>query len=352
MMALNKKDLKIAQDLLDAGKTINAVSNKLGTCNKTIKRHIDNGNLQMHEDITFPEEEELTIPLEWTEHEDALERLSDEAFTEMFVKFPESINRKSSMSDYVIESYGSLKDYFEIKRMELLCDLVFINCKECNKDKPLSKWSRHKGNNFGISRECGDCTYKRVRKSYFFRIDNEPGYRKKLAKYQANYAKENPDKVLARYHNRLARKMSLPDMMSESSKLEVFNYFGNSCALTGDSNSLHIEHTIPLSIGHGGTSLENIVPMRSDLNLSKNDRNVFEWFEDNRERFNLNKRRFDELIAYLAKVNGVTTNEYRDFVYWCHANPRTVEETESDNERYGYKKPSIEIWRAEKEVAA
>lgn len=349
-MALSKKDFKKAQDLLDAGKTLYAVSVELGVCNKTIKRHVDNGNLQMHEDIVFPFEQELDTPYGWLEFEDILERVCDEAFTEMRAKFPGVITRKSLLSEYIIENYGSLRGYFENKDMTHLMDLIFINCGRCGKDKVLSDWHLKKGNNFGLSSECGVCTYKRVKKSYFFRVNNEPGYRRKLNNYQESYARENPDKVLANYHNRLARKKSLPDMLTGDVKSDIFNYFGNSCALTGDVASLHIEHTITLSVGHGGTLLGNIIPMRSDLNLSKNDRNIFEWFEDNRKRLNICQRRFDEMITYLSRINDVTEKEYREFVYWCHDNPRTIEHTEIDNERYGYKKPSIDIWKEYKEA--
>lgn len=116
--------------------------------------------------------------------------------------------------------------------------------------------------------------------------------------------------------------------------------------LTGES-VYHLDHVIPLTAGHGGTTYENIVPLRADLNISKHNACIFKWFADNRERFDLSQRKFDELIEYLADINEVTTKEYEEFVYWCHDNPRTVEEIEADNERYGYKKPSIEIWREE-----
>lgn len=318
-MGLSKKDLKAAQDLLDAGKSFNAVSNEFGVCNKTIKRHVDKGNLMIHEDIVFPVDQVLETPYNWLEYEDALEQISDEAFTEMFVKFPEVISRKSPLSDYVIDKYGSLKAYFQLKGGGFLCDMVFIYCGSCKGYKPLSKWHKCNGRSFGMTADCGECVYGR---SYKISVTTQ--------------------------HNRLAHKRSLPDTLTETQRSGTYTLFKDKCSLTGESKNLNMEHTLPLGIGHGGTTRENIVPMRMDLNISKGDRNVFEWFESNRERFNLNRRKFDDMIAYLAKVNGVTTKEYRDFVFWCHDNPRTVEHTEIDNAKYGYKKPSIEIWKETK----
>jgi hypothetical protein len=65
-----------------------------------------------------------------------------------------------------------------------------------------------------------------------------------------------------------------------------------------------------------------MIPLRSDLNLSKSDGNLFEWFERNKERFNLAQSHFDRLIEWLARVNGMTTDDYRAFVNECFENKR------------------------------
>lgn len=104
--------------------------------------------------------------------------------------------------------------------------------------------------------------------------------------------------------------------------LENFDY---KCSLTG-SEDFHIDHVIPVSLGIVGGEYGNIIPLKADLNMVKGDSNIFEWFADNRERFGLSQRKFDELIEYLADINEMTVEEYRDYVYWCHDNPRTVGE--------------------------
>jgi hypothetical protein len=49
-----------------------------------------------------------------------------------------------------------------------------------------------------------------------------------------------------------------------------------------------------------------------------------EWVETNRQRFYQDQKRFDRLIEWLDKANGMTVEEYRDYVYECHANPNEI----------------------------
>ncbi|MED1350592.1 hypothetical protein P4U51_30005, partial [Bacillus paranthracis] len=90
---------------------------------------------------------------------------------------------------------------------------------------------------------------------------------------------------------------------------------------------IHLDHFIPLAWGHGGTIIENMIPLRGDLNISKNDRNPFEWIkrEDIREIVDMAK--WHETIEYLAKLNGMTTKEYEEYVYWCEENKRDLTAT-------------------------
>ena len=148
----------------------------------------------------------------------------------------------------------------------------------------------------------------------------------KMAKCYARWAKENPDKKAIYDQRRRARKAAMIDTITDEQYAETSAYFENACVLTGETTDLHREHAIPLSIGHGGSIRENMYPMAARLNLSKGDRNIFEWFEANRQRFELSQARFDKLIAWLASANAMTVEEYRKYVYWCHANPRKVGE--------------------------
>jgi hypothetical protein len=55
-------------------------------------------------------------------------------------------------------------------------------------------------------------------------------------------------------------------------------------------------------------------------------------------RYYIDLKRFNQVVQYLSELNGLTTFEYEEFVYWCYENTRTVEEFEKDN------RESIQIW--------
>jgi hypothetical protein len=138
------------------------------------------------------------------------------------------------------------------------------------------------------------------------------------------WRKLNRDKYLLKAQRRRARKASLPDDFSIEKQLEVQEHFGG-CALTGIIDETHWDHVIPLTTGYGGTIHGNMIPLRSDLNFSKNNANLFEWFYANKDRLELSQSKFDTLIAWLSAANGMTVDEYKEYVYYCHANPRDVE---------------------------
>ncbi|MCR8843097.1 HNH endonuclease [Paenibacillus sp. SC116] len=123
---------------------------------------------------------------------------------------------------------------------------------------------------------------------------------------------------------RNARKAALVNDFSEDQHKELLARFGNKCALTGKEVNLQIDHVIPLAIGHGGTTLGNMLPIWQRINSSKGPRNIFEWYESNGRRFDVNPVLFEKAIEYLAEINGMSVGEYREYVYECHENPNDL----------------------------
>lgn len=142
-----------------------------------------------------------------------------------------------------------------------------------------------------------------------------------------------------------AAKKALPNRWGQRDRRNILKCFNGSCALTQANTQLHLDHFIPIATGHMGTVVGNVVPLSAIVNQSKSDSNPFEWFEANRQRFELSQSAFDALVAKLAQQNGLTPEEFRDFTYWCFANPRSLTQIRRDNARYGCKKPSLELWR-------
>jgi hypothetical protein len=118
--------------------------------------------------------------------------------------------------------------------------------------------------------------------------------------------------------------------------IKEFNY---NCPLTEKSsreNDIGIDHFIPISVGHGGTIKENLIPLERGVNISKGSKNPFEWINT---RPDLSIENFNEIVSYLAELNKLTIGEYRQFVYWCYDNPRGLKEVEKD------RRQSIDIWK-------
>jgi hypothetical protein len=126
----------------------------------------------------------------------------------------------------------------------------------------------------------------------------------------------------------------LPNRLNKGEWNEIRGAFEYTCALS-DSKEVALEHFIPVSWGHGGTTIDNCYPLCSYLNSSKAGHNPFEWIET---QPNIDRDKWNDLIFYLATHNGLTVEQYRDFVYWCEDNKRTLDEIRTD------KRDSIEIW--------
>lgn len=233
-------------------------------------------------------------------------------------------------------------------------------CTKCGgKPKPLTEYGVDTRKSDGRRPHCKECehAYKLAYK------ERNPEYRRNYyeatadasRQYSRQWAQDNPElnkarnrrwasqnknKIMARDARRRIAKAVLPSAWEKGIKLEK-----RICALTGATRNIHRDHWIPVSIGHGGKHSGNIYLIRGALNLSKSNDNPFEWFEANGQRFELTQSAFDALVAKLAGQNGLTPEEFRAFTYWCFANKRTVTEVKADNLRYGYKRPSLEIWR-------
>jgi hypothetical protein len=246
--------------------------------------------------------------------------------------------------------------------------IIAKSCAKCNEIKKLDKYTKHKTGLGGRESSCKDCKagyYAENKADYRERYENNKTHLHELMRkyYEANreniienqrkyyaenkesiseryreyredkkeyltelcrnWRRNNPEKAMLIAERRRARKQSLTDDFTEEQMRNTLGYFGG-CALTGATTSIHWDHVIPLATGHGGTTYGNMIPLNSALNTSKNDRNIFEWFIANKDRFNLSQERFDRLVDWLADANGMTTDEYRSFVNECFENKRNI----------------------------
>mgnify|MGYP001205410293 FL=1 len=137
-------------------------------------------------------------------------------------------------------------------------------------------------------------------------------------------------------HVKTSRSLGLRADLTPFEWGRILDEFGNRCALSF-SFLISMDHFIPQSIGHGGTYVGNVYPLDPDLNASKGDSNPYLWAEANKDK--IDYPLFERLCEYLAEQNGLTPDEFRSFVFWCFAHPRTPEDIRKDP------RPSIEIWK-------
>jgi hypothetical protein len=250
------------------------------------------------------------------------------------------------------------------KEMEVCNGVVGKTCGKCKEWRQADAFNVDKQGVGGLQYKCRNCQSTVFKKYY---KENEDLLRSKKIEYHHNnrearrlydkkYYAENQDKVIkyrkdnrARYTEltrkwrernkergllparlRRARIISLPNDLTNYQQDLLINKF-KGCALT-ESDNFDFDHVIPLTVGHGGTTYGNMIPLRHDLNQSKGNRNIFEWFEANRQRFNLSQEKFDSLIEWLAEINEVTVDDYTSHVYWCHENPHSLDDLRNKDE--------------------
>lgn len=211
-------------------------------------------------------------------------------------------------------------------------EVIAAECTKCLTVRCVSYFGRHKISFAGIRTVCRECNSEQHRRHRIeypeyhrerlrnHRIDN-PGY---YREWERKNREDNPEICRMKSQRRRALIAKLPSDESIEQRIKVWKDFGNSCALTGEQTDITADHAIPLNAGHGGTNYGNMYPLNGRLNYSKNDRHLYEWFDANKNRFNLEQSCFNALIEYLADANEMTAQEYRKYVDWCFDNPRVI----------------------------
>jgi len=211
-------------------------------------------------------------------------------------------------------------------------DITGIDCGKCKQWKPLNDFGKDKRTPSGCKSRCKKCdsesstrykkknesATKEYRRSYY--EDNKD----KFMDLQRENRRNNKDKHNAYKQVRRARKRALPDTLTSEQVEIILKRLNNKCALTGD-DEYELDHFVAINTGHGGTIYENMIPLSRSLNASKRDNNPFEWFEGNKRRFNVTEESFSNLVSYLAELNEMSVNEYRDYVYECYSGSQLEE---------------------------
>lgn len=207
-------------------------------------------------------------------------------------------NKQAECKDCYRQRVGSIKKYGkteDILVVESGTEVKYKQCSRCGELKPLSCYALQKNGHDGRRPHCKSCQA----------VEN--------AKWQKN----NPLAVKVLSHRHRTKRLSLPSDFTTDDAESTFLYFGNMCALTGEECRIDWDHVIPVSTGCGGTTKSNMLPISSILNQSKNGRNIFEWFDDVKDKYDLNVDMFRKAMQYISELNEMTVDEYRDYVDEC-----------------------------------
>ncbi len=212
-------------------------------------------------------------------------------------------------------------------------NVIGFDCGTCLEWKPLDRYGKDKRKPSGYKPRCKECDAKQ---SASYKARNK----EKVAQYRAQYYIKNKERFMdiqrekrvkhkeryaTYYQRRVAKKRALPHTLTEEQTKSILAKFGGGCALTG-SKDYHLDHFIAISTGYGGTTYENIIPLSSSLNASKNDSNPFIWFNQNKERLGLDEELFSRVVEHLAEANGMSTEEFRNYVDACYVDNSQLEQ--------------------------
>lgn len=147
-----------------------------------------------------------------------------------------------------------------------------------NKEKILEKNKEYYYRNREKIRE----EQKKYRENHFQEEQKRnKRYRELHKEEKKNYfkiwAQKNPEKVRIKYQKRIAKKVQLPNNLTETQWEEIKKYFDYKCAYCSKEKTLEQDHFIPLSKG-GEYTQNNIIPACRSCNGSKMDKDFFEWY--------------------------------------------------------------------------
>lgn len=304
------------QELLDEGRSVSFIAKQINEHHEVVRRLIKKEKLEIYEAFDEISPQTTRGYCEW-DFEDRLDEWDQRAWRGETVLIPRTADRQDvftrQLLSYVKAEYGGLKLWAKSKGG--YSGNFYTICSKCADSVPLTSFSLNVSRLSGVEPSCPKCCY-----------DPEKEYH------------------LVNVNRRRAIKRHLPEKWNVEDRLSAREVFQNACALTY-SIECDDDHFIPLATGHGGSYFGNMYPLDASLNSSKHAKNPFDWFEANRQRFELDQSRFDSLVAKLAEQNGLTPEEFRTYTDWCFANPRNLTQIKRDNARYGYRVTSVELWR-------
>lgn len=145
-------------------------------------------------------------------------------------------------------------------------------CTQCKVSKPYNKEYFYKDSRRpGLESRCKEC--KRKRNNEYQRNNRE-----KINKTYSEYKKKNRDYFNVYNQKRRSRQKKLAASFTLKDWQDALKSFNHSCAYCGSTSEIQQEHYIPVASG-GAYTKDNIIPACATCNMSKNDKNIIEWYK-------------------------------------------------------------------------
>lgn len=190
------------------------------------------------------------------------------------------------------------------------CPYFVRYCSKCNNLLLVCSinFSKHKTGKYGFKSMCKRCQSKeekqrhysnkdkinkRHRDNYHNNIEKEhargkayyESHKEERLKKCKEYRKNNPEKTFNKLTKRRYKEEILGNGITKEQWLEMMNFFDWKCAYSGIIFSSHninkdrtIDHIVSLN-NNGEHEIWNCVPMYSNYNYSKQDKEMLEWYK-------------------------------------------------------------------------
>ena len=184
---------------------------------------------------------------------------------------------------------------------------VMRKCTKCGKWFVASHYNFYKSkkSKWGLSSRCKECDkikskvfrdnnkdyIKDYNKNYRENNKGKKGYynkkwykenKEKAIECSMNWKKNNPEKIFNYEVKRRSKEENQGNGITKEQWLEMMKFFDFKCAYSdeyigGDSDKRTIDHIIPIT-KNGEHEVWNCVPMYSNYNTSKYNKNMLEWY--------------------------------------------------------------------------
>ena len=195
------------------------------------------------------------------------------------------------------------------RRAELLAKGLKV-CNNCGRELPVEQFSKRTASKDGLRSKCKECDNINAKQNYEEHKEEKLQYSKQYyqehkeekQQYQQQYYQENKEEIQQhkkqynkQYYQtpqgqivvfnyctkRRQRKEEQGAGINKEQWLEMMNFFDWKCAYSGilvnTKNNRSIDHIIPIVKG-GEHEVWNCVPMDKNLNRSKKDKDMMEWY--------------------------------------------------------------------------